>query len=144
VASLTESRAWVLARRPLLLALVLGFAISLIVSGRFTVRLIADGALSFAFVPLAELAGLALVYYLGRRVLPFAQAVDRFFSGNTAWLWWLLAIMTTRQGGLSHMARLRRPREVLLTRERDQILQLTYVHLILSVIQNADFARCRR
>jgi hypothetical protein len=94
VASLTESRAWVLARRPLLLALVLGFAISLIVSGRFSVRLIADGALSFAFVPLAELAGLALVYYLGRRVLPFAQAVDRFFSGNTAWLWWLLAIMT--------------------------------------------------
>ena len=90
----TNRPVWLLARRPLLLALVLGFAISLIVSGRFTVRLIADGALSFAFVPLAELGGLALVYYLGRRVLPFAQAVDRFFSRNTAWLWWLMAIMT--------------------------------------------------
>ena len=90
----TNRPLWLLARRPLLLALVLGFGISLIVSGRFTVRLIADGALSFAFVPLAELAGLALVYYLGRQVLPFAQAVDRFFAGNTAWLWWLLALMT--------------------------------------------------
>jgi hypothetical protein len=97
----------VLARRPLLLALVLGLGISLFASGRFTIRLIADGALSFAFVPLAELAGFALVYAIGRRALPFAEAVDRFFAGNTPWLWWLLTIMTAaalrpvvRQDGL--------------------------------------------
>ena len=90
----TNRRMWLLARRPLLLALVLGFGISLIVTGRFTVRLIADGALSFAFVPLAELAGFALVYRFGHRTLSFAEAVDGFFAGNTPWLWWLLGIMT--------------------------------------------------
>ena len=74
----TNRPLWLLARRPLLLALSLGFGISLIVSGRFTVRLIADGALSFAFVPLAELAGFALVYRFGPRTLPFAGAVDGF------------------------------------------------------------------
>jgi len=35
-------------------------------SGRFTLRLIADGALSFAFVPLCELAAFAVVYRLQR------------------------------------------------------------------------------
>mgnify|MGYP003399930456 CR=1 FL=1 len=80
----TNRRMWLLARRPLLLALVLGFGISLIVSGRFTVRLIADGALSFAFVPLAELAGFALVYRFGHRTLSFAEAVDGFFAGRSA------------------------------------------------------------
>jgi hypothetical protein len=84
----------VIARRPLLLALVLGCGISLLSAGRFTVRLIVDGALSFAFVPLCELAAFALVHRLGRTSLPFPHAVDRFFAGNTSWLWWLIAIMT--------------------------------------------------
>jgi hypothetical protein len=78
-----------------LLALLLGCAVSVFGSGRFTFRLIADGTLSFAFVPLAELAGFTLVYFLGRRVLPFADAVDGFFTGNTPWLWWMLAFMST-------------------------------------------------
>lgn len=88
------SHAWVLVRRPLLLTLVLGFAISIMAAGRFPVRLIADGALSFAFVPLSELAGFAVVYRVRRAPLPFAQAADRFFAGNTPWLWWLIGIMT--------------------------------------------------
>ena len=90
---LKESRAWVLVRRPLLLTLVLGFGISMIVSGRFTVRLIVDGALSFVFVPLCELVAFAVVYHLRRASLPFPHAVDRFFAGNTPWLGWLMAIM---------------------------------------------------
>lgn len=88
------SAVWMAVRRTLLLALVLGCGVSLLASGRFTLRLIADGALSFAFVPLCELAGFALVYRLRRAPLPFAEAVDRFFAGNTPWLWWLLGIMT--------------------------------------------------
>jgi hypothetical protein len=80
-------------RRPLLLALVLGCGISVLVSGRFTARLIADGALSFAFVPIFELIAFALVYYLRRSPIPFVDAVDRFFAGNTPWLWWLIGIM---------------------------------------------------
>jgi hypothetical protein len=91
---LKQSRVWVIARRPLLLALVLGCGISVLASGRFTVRLIVDGALSFAFVPVCELVAFAVVYRLGRTSLPFSHAVDRFFAGNTPWLWWLIAIMT--------------------------------------------------
>jgi hypothetical protein len=97
-----------LVRRPLLLALVLGFGVSILVSGRFTVRLIVDGTLSFAFVPLCQLAGFAVVYRSRQASLPFAEAVDRFFAGNGPWLWWLLSVMAaaallppTKQGNLA-------------------------------------------
>jgi hypothetical protein len=76
------------------LALMLGCAVSLISSGRFTIRLIIDGALSFAFVPICGLAGLGVVYVMRRPARPFAETVDRFFAGYTPWLWWLLAGMT--------------------------------------------------
>src|SRR5437867_1910507 len=73
-----------LLRRPLLLLLFLGATISALASGRFSVRLIVDGALSFAFVPAIEMAALAIV--AGRRAraraLPFANASDLFFAGN--------------------------------------------------------------
>ena len=81
-------------RRPLLLAFVLGCGVSMLASGRFTLRLIVDGTLSFAFVPLCELVGYAIVYRLQRGTGPFAQAADRYFAGNTAWLWWMVALMT--------------------------------------------------
>ena len=75
---------------------------SLLTSGRFTLRLIVDGTLSFAFVPLCELVAYAIVYRLqrGTRQITgpataghYAQAVDRYFAGNTPWLWWLVALM---------------------------------------------------
>lgn len=79
----------------------------MLVSGRFTVHLIVDGALSFAFVPLCELVAFAVVFRLRRASLPFPQGVDHFFAGNTPWLWWLMAIMiatallpVTRHGSL--------------------------------------------
>ena len=80
-------------RRPLLLAFVLGCGISLLTSGRFTLRLVVDGTISFAFVPLCELVAYAIVYRLQRDARPFAQAADRYFAGNTPWLWWLVALM---------------------------------------------------
>jgi hypothetical protein len=46
-------------RRPLLLAFVLGCGVSLLASGRFTLRLVVDGTISFAFVPLCELVAFA-------------------------------------------------------------------------------------
>jgi len=77
-------------RRPLWLAFVFGCTVSAAASGRFSVRLIADGALSFAFVPAFEVAALAIVCRTGERArLPFAEAVDRFFAGNTPWLIWM-------------------------------------------------------
>lgn len=83
---------WVLVRRPLLLVFVLGCGVSLLASGRVSARLIADGAVSFAFVPLFEIGALAAVCRRGPRRIPFAHAVDLFFTGNAPWLAWLLAV----------------------------------------------------
>ena len=76
----------------------------MLASGRVTLRLIADGALSFAFVPLCQLAAFAVVYRVQRGARSgthpadpghhtFAQAADRYLAGNTPWLWWLVALM---------------------------------------------------
>jgi len=79
-----------LARRPLLLLLFLGCDVSLAVSGRLTLRLIVDGAISLAFVPFFCLAGLAVVWRRHPRVTPrFASVGDAFFAGFTPWLVWL-------------------------------------------------------
>jgi hypothetical protein len=108
-----------LARQPLFLAFVLGCGVSMLGSGRLTIRLIADGTLSFAFVPLCEFLGFIVSYSMvgkgrpqGRplpggesaegRPLPggesagagsFAQAVDDFFATNQPWLWWSIALI---------------------------------------------------
>lgn len=79
-------------KRLLLLSFSLGCAVSVLASGRFTPRLIADGMASFAFVPLAELAGFALA----RRALAgrgrFSADADRFLHGNWPWLVWTLTV----------------------------------------------------
>ena len=79
--------------RPLFVALLLGCGVSLLASGRFTLRLIVDGTLSFAFVPLCQIAACAVVSRLQRSRLPFPQAVDREFARNTPWLWWMVALL---------------------------------------------------
>jgi len=84
-----------LLRRPLLLAFILGCAVSVLASGRFTLRLIVDGALSMAFVPACQVLGLAAVYRLRRTQVSFAEAVDRFFDGNTIWFAWMLVLMVS-------------------------------------------------
>ena len=50
-------------RQPLLVVFVLGTTVSVLASGQFTLRLIVDGAVSFAFVPVCEAAGIAAVWY---------------------------------------------------------------------------------
>ena len=81
--------AWIALRRPLLVAFLLGCAVSLLTSGRLTLRLVAPATFYWSFVPLCEIGSLALV--AGRRKIPFAQAIDRFFASQTAWLLWLAA-----------------------------------------------------
>jgi hypothetical protein len=66
----------------------------MLASGRFTLRLIVDGTVSFAFVPLSELVAYAIVHRLQRGTRRFAEDADRYFSGHTPWLWWLVALMT--------------------------------------------------
>jgi len=82
-----------LLRRPLLFAMFFGFAVSALASGTFTLRLILDGAISFAFVPVIHIGALAIVC----RLTPcdrvsFARAVDLFFTGNGAWLLWTIVV----------------------------------------------------
>jgi hypothetical protein len=78
-------------RRPLLLLLFLGSFVSLPASGRLTVRLILDGAISFAFIPILCLAGLFVAWRSRpRSPLPFRQAADAFFAGFTPWLVWMI------------------------------------------------------
>ncbi len=87
---------WVLMRRPLSLALVLGCAVSIEASGRFTARLVADGAISFAFVPFFEAIALGVVFRRRSHAISFARAVDIFFVANAPWLLWLIALSTLR------------------------------------------------
>jgi hypothetical protein len=102
------SRTWMLLRRPLLLALVLGWTVSLLVSGRVVLRLVVDGALGFAFVPAFEVAAFAVVYHRvsSPRRMAFAAAVDRLFATNAPWVVALAA--------LAALAVTRTPQEVLL------------------------------
>jgi hypothetical protein len=88
--------AWTLLRRPLLLLFVLGCGLSLQTSGRLTLRLILDGAVSFAFVPFFEMLSFAIVYRRGPRVLPFAGAADRFLASNAPWQLWIVAVSVLR------------------------------------------------
>jgi hypothetical protein len=80
-------------RGPLWLAFVIGCVVSAGASGGFRVRLIADGAVSFAFVPAFEVAALAIVCRTETRArVPFPEAVGRFFAGNTPWLAWMTIV----------------------------------------------------
>ena len=83
---------WLLVRRPMLLAFVLGCGVSLLASGRLSPRLILDGAISFAFVPALEAVAFAVVYRLGSRPVRFAPAMDLFFATNRPWLLMLVAL----------------------------------------------------
>jgi len=62
-------------------------------SGRISARLIVDGAVSFAFIPVFEAVAFALVLRTGaRRRVPFARAADLFFTGNAPWLLWIVVV----------------------------------------------------
>jgi hypothetical protein len=87
---------WVLLRRPLRLLFVCGCVVSLWASGRLSVRLIADGAVSFAFLPAFSLAALGAVYRRAPRRISFAQAADLFLVANAPWLLWLVAFAALR------------------------------------------------
>jgi hypothetical protein len=84
-------------RRPLALALAFGVMTSAFASGRLSMRLIVDGAISFAFVPVIDIAMLAVVVraFRPRRRVPFATLVDLFCTGHAPWLFWMLALAVT-------------------------------------------------
>lgn len=80
-------------RKPLRLLFAVGCVVSVLASGRFTPRLVIDGAISFAFIPIFEVAAFAVIYRarLGTRVR-LSEAADRFFDGHLPWFLWLTAM----------------------------------------------------
>src|ERR1035441_1306513 len=84
-----HSGVWLAIRRPLLVAAVFGCAVSLMTSGRLSLRLAAPATLYWTFVPLLEIAGLAAVWPWKRSPVSFARGIDLFFVSNTPWSLWL-------------------------------------------------------
>jgi hypothetical protein len=93
-ASTPATRIWL--TRPLVLLLLLGATVSLQASGRTSARLVLDGMIAFAFVPVFMIVAMAIVY--GRRPRPvnFGRALDVFFIGNAPWLAWLILVNVWR------------------------------------------------
>jgi len=79
-------------RRLLFLTFLLGCAVSLIVSGRLTLRLILGGAAAWVILPLFETASFAIVRRRARRRGSFARDLDRFAAGDWPWAVWLIAL----------------------------------------------------
>lgn len=75
------------------LLVALGCFVSFVVSGRLTARLVLDGAISFAFIPIVEVCGFAAAMSLrtSRSPIRFRDALGPFLAGNTPWLLWLTA-----------------------------------------------------
>jgi hypothetical protein len=88
------SRTWL--ARPLFLALLLGATVSLQASGRASARLVFDGMIAFAFVPVFMIVAMAIVYRRRPRSVTLGQAVDVFFVANAPWLVWLIAFNVWR------------------------------------------------
>jgi hypothetical protein len=76
----------------LLLLLVLGSFVSFAASGRLSVRLVLDGAISFAFIPALEVLAFYLVVLRWRERFAFRNGLRPFLAGNVPWLYWLVAI----------------------------------------------------
>jgi len=87
----SHAGAWLAIRRPLLVAVVFGCAVSLMTSGRLSLRLATPATLYWSFVPLLEIAGLAAVWPWKRSPVSFARVIDLFFVSNFAWSLWFTA-----------------------------------------------------
>jgi hypothetical protein len=80
-------------RQLLLFLFIIACTVSVVVTGRFTVREILDAAISFAFVPVVELVGFALAWRLSRQTRTFNDATRMFVRGNFPWMFWCLGVM---------------------------------------------------
>jgi len=83
----SSGSAWIALRRPLALALFIACAVSLMATGSVTARLVLPATLYWSFVPLVQIAGLAVVFRKHLR----AATIDEYFAGHGPWLLWLAA-----------------------------------------------------
>jgi hypothetical protein len=72
------------------LLVFVGCLVSVLASGRFTIRLFADGIVSFAFLPVTQLLAVTIAWRVGSRPsLPFRTVIDEFSRGFWPWLIWI-------------------------------------------------------
>ena len=91
-----ESGVWVMIRRPLFVALVVGSFVSITVSGHLTIYLLLDGMVFWSFILVLQAILMSgIVVSFGRRRIPTSKALDLFFMGHGPWLMWLLGIAAT-------------------------------------------------
>jgi hypothetical protein len=81
-----------LARRPLLFLLIFGGFVSLTAAGRLVAFHLLGTALSWMFVPLLQIAGVAAVVGLLARDRSVARSVDLFFIGQTPFYLFFLGL----------------------------------------------------
>jgi hypothetical protein len=68
----------------------MGLLLSVSSSTRVSLRIVVDGMISFAFLPISEVLAIGVVYLRGDRRVPFARVVDGFLKSNAPWLLWIL------------------------------------------------------
>ena len=91
-----ESGIWLMLRRPVFVAFVVGSFTSFTVSGHLTLSLLLDGMVFWSFVPLVQAILMAgIVALFARRRIPTSKAIDLFFMGHGPWLLWLLIVSGT-------------------------------------------------
>ena len=73
------------------MAVVLGCAVSLMTSGRLSLRLAAPATIYWSFIPVLQISGLAAVWPWKRPRISFSHAIHRFFRSHTPWSLWLCA-----------------------------------------------------
>jgi len=82
---------WRACRRPLFFVLFVGSCLSIAATGALTLRLTVSAAIAWSFIPIIDVAGLALVLRHGER-RTFATAVDLFCAGFGAYLLWTFGL----------------------------------------------------
>ena len=81
-----------LIRKPALYWLVLACTAALTAGGRLSLRLLLDTAVVLAPIVLFQCVALAVVYWTGKRPLPFAPVVDGYFAGSGPWFFALTVL----------------------------------------------------
>jgi hypothetical protein len=81
---------WSAWRRPLFIAFLLGCTVSLTTTGSLTLRLAVSAALSWSFVPVIEIAALAVVLHAAGAWGRLPRLVDLFCMGYGVWSVWLI------------------------------------------------------
>jgi hypothetical protein len=83
---------WLSVKRPLFFAFFLACTVSFLTSRMLTLRLIVPTMIYWSFVPLIQIASLAVVCLRDRQNITFPKLIDLFFQGYRPWFLWLFGM----------------------------------------------------